>query len=354
MNDVVVLIPAYNPSLKLLKLLDDLTNANFNKILVINDGSSNSKNIFEKVKDYKNVILLEYNENQGKGYALKYGINYYLENLKDKYKGIVTVDADLQHQVEDVINISLKLIGNSDSLILGSRNFKEKGVPFLSRFGNKITSICFSFLYGKYIKDTQTGLRGIPNRYLNLSLEASGKRFEYEMNLLIKFVKEKINIVEYPITTIYFKADLNESHFKRIGDSVIIYKNLFNEYIKYGLTSLFAAIIDLIIFTLFVNSFNTLDNNLTIILGTIIARIVSGFVNFNLTNYLVFKSHEKSDKLLGKFYLHNICNMTISAILVMLFHNLFPMFHETYFKMVVDILIYFIGYRIQKKYIFKV
>ena len=113
----------------------------------------------------------------------------YLENLKNNYKGIVTVDADYQHLPNDVLNIALRLLGNQDSLILGIRDFSEKGVPTLNRFGNRLTSFIFKLLYGENIKDTQTGLRGIPNRYLNLCLEASGKRFEFEMNMLIKFVQ---------------------------------------------------------------------------------------------------------------------------------------------------------------------
>ena len=351
MKDVVILIPCYNPSKKLLQLVSELIENDFSKIIVVNDGSNRNLNIFEKLKEYKNIDVLEYKENIGKGYALKYGINYYLENLKQEYKGIVTVDADLQHTFPDIINISLKLLGNQDSLILGRRNFNMKKVPLSNKIGNKITSVIFSFLYGTKVHDTQTGLRGIPNRYLNLSLEAKGKKFEYEMNMLIKFSKEKINILEVPIETIYFKK--NDSKFNKVTDSIMIYQALFTEYIKYGLTSFFAAIIDIIIFTFFVNTFNTIDNNLTIVIGTVLARVVSGFVNFNLTKYLVFKTHDKSENMLGKFYLHTACNMIVSALLVMLAHNLLPMIHESYFKMVVDTLIYLVGYKIQKKYIFK-
>ena len=126
MIKVSVIVPVYNIEEYIERCLDSLVHQDLKdmEIIVVNDGSIESKKIFEKVQEYPNVDLLEYEENRGKGYALKYGINYYLENLKDKYKGIVTVDADLQHQVEDIINISLKLIGNPDSLILGSRNFK--------------------------------------------------------------------------------------------------------------------------------------------------------------------------------------------------------------------------------------
>ncbi len=352
MKDVAILIPAYNPSNKLKKLVDDLKEYEIGKILIINDGSDSRHNkIFEELQKIDNIEVIGYSSNKGKGVALKYGINYYLENYKNKYKGIITVDADYQHAPTDIINVALRLLGNQDSLILGVRDFNSKKVPFASKFGNKLTSIVFNFLYGIKIKDTQTGLRGIPNRHLNLCLESSGKRFEYEMNMLIKFVKNKINILFVPINTIYYKK--SESKFNRIIDSIIIYKAMLTEYIKYGLTSLCAAMVDLIIFTLFIKFFNTIDANLAIVIGTAIARIVSAFLNFNLTKYLVFDSKEKSEKIIGKFYLLNVCNMAISALLVLILHNLFPFVLETVFKVIVDTCIYFIGYKIQKKYIFK-
>ena len=222
MKDIVIVIPAYNPSKKLIELVDSLILLNFSKIIIVNDGSIKGKSIFRTVKEKTECLILEYKENKGKGYALKYAINYYLENLKNNYKGIVSVDADYQHLPNDVLNIALRLLSNQDSLILGIRKKKKKGVPTPNRFGNRLTSFIFKLLYGENIKDTQTGLRGIPNRYLNLCLEASGKRFEFEMNMLIKFVKQKINIIQIPIETVYYKR--GESKFNKWIDSILIYK----------------------------------------------------------------------------------------------------------------------------------
>ena len=352
MDNVVLLIPAYNPSQKLIKLVKDLGN-DFKKIIIVNDGSTNraSEKIFLELESNEICDVIGYSQNRGKGGALKYGINYYLENYKNEYKGIVTADADYQHSVSDIINVSLRLIGNQDSIILGVRDFNSKNVPRSNRFGNKITSFIFKLLYGVKISDTQTGLRGIPNRYLNLSLEISGQRFEYEMSMLIKLVKEKIFIIQVPITTIYYKR--SESKFIKTLDPIIIYKVLFTEYIKFTLSSLFSSVIDLVIFTLFISVFTNINNNIKIILGTFFARIVSGFINFNINKNLVFNSHERSDKILCKFYFYTFGTMLTSALCVMLLHNIFPNVLETLLKIIVDVAIYFVGYRIQKKYIYK-
>ena len=132
MNDVVILIPAYNPNHRLIDLVKDLELSGFKKILVINDGSLKKyQKVFLELEKISSCLVLEYSENKGKGYAIKYGINYYLENLKNAYKGIVTVDDDYQHEPDDIKNIALKLLGNQDSLILGVRDFKTKGLPLV-------------------------------------------------------------------------------------------------------------------------------------------------------------------------------------------------------------------------------
>ncbi len=352
MDGVVILIPAYNPSQKLLKLVTELSR-DFKKIIIVNDGSTNKscEKIFLKLESMEICDVIGYASNKGKGGALKFGINYYLENYKNLYKGIVTVDADYQHLPSDIINVAIKLIGNQDSVILGVRDFNLKTVPFPNRFGNKTTSFLFKLLYGEMISDTQTGLRGIPNRYLNLSLEVSGDRFEYEMSMLIKLVKEKIMIIQVPITTIYYKK--SESKFIKTLDPIIIYKVLFTEYIKFTLSSLLSSFVDLLVFTIFISAFVNLNNNIKIIMGTFFARAISGFINFNINKNIVFNSHERSDKILVKFYFYTFGTMTTSAICVMLLHNIFPNVLETLLKIIVDVTIYFIGYRIQKKYIFK-
>ena len=82
----IFLIPAYEPGSELLELVKTIDKKY--TIVVVDDGSTN-KDIFEKVKDYAHVI--SYDNNMGKGYALKTGYQYIKENYK-KYI-IVTVYA---------------------------------------------------------------------------------------------------------------------------------------------------------------------------------------------------------------------------------------------------------------------
>ena len=81
--------------------------------------------------------------------------------------------------------------------------------------------------YKVYIKDTQTGLRAIPNRLIETLSKVEGSRFEYELNVLIKLVKMKEDIIQFDIKTVYLPHSNKKSHFKVFRDSYQIYKIMF-------------------------------------------------------------------------------------------------------------------------------
>lgn len=190
LENIVVLIPAFNPDNKLTILVNALIKLGVENIIIVDDGSENQcADIFESFKMFNQCIVLRHAVNLGKGRALKTGFNYFLNHYKE-FIGLITVDADGQHKCEDIIKVSQTLSYNQDSLILGKRNFKEKTIPFKNRFGNLITAKLFSFLSGINVSDTQTGLRGIPYQHLLLLIKTSGEKYEFEMNMLIECIQK--------------------------------------------------------------------------------------------------------------------------------------------------------------------
>jgi len=222
---IVPIIPSLDPDNKLILLVDNLIKSGFKKIIIVDDGTKD-KYIFNKLKEYKECIILTHNVNKGKGQALKTAFNYYKENLINDYKGVICLDSDGQHAIQDTLNISNKLI-ETNNFVLGTRLFNTKEIPFRNKLGNRITSLVFKLLYKVYIKDTQTGLRAIPNRLIELHLNTNGSRFEYEINTLINLVLNKETIEEVDIKTIYLKDSNKQSHFNPIVDSYRVYKILF-------------------------------------------------------------------------------------------------------------------------------
>lgn len=220
-TNIAVIIPAYNPDEKLIKLVNEINNEITNKIIVVNDGSK-SKKVFEKIENKCEV--LENMINKGKGYSLKEGLTYVLKQEND-FIGIITTDADGQHSVKDIKNIAKELEEdyrkNNEKIILGTRDFDKENVPIKNRLGNKITANILEKKTGIKIKDTQTGLRGIPIKYIEELINVKGDRYEYEQNVLIYIIEKHIPYKELSIDTIYNKS---KSNFNVVIDSYKIIK----------------------------------------------------------------------------------------------------------------------------------
>lgn len=347
---VIPLVPSLNPDEKMTKYIKALIAIGFEKIIVVNDGSSQKYDtFFNEIGRFQEVDVVKHAVNQGKGRALKTGFHHYLNNYSD-YDGVVTADADGQHSPKDTLKVAESLSKNKKSLILGTRNFNEEQVPFRSKWGNKITTLVFKLFYGKTINDTQTGLRGMSNEFIRSCLKLEGERFDYEINVLIEAVKEKVSIKEEIIETIYIEEN-KSSHFHPFRDSIKIYKILLGSFFKFAFSGLFCFVIDYFLFYLLANYILKLDSSFWIIfLATLIARVISSFINYKLNKDIVFKS-KKGSKTIIKYYILCVFQMLASATLVYILSSLG--FNKNIFKIIVDIILFFISYRIQKFIIFK-
>lgn len=219
----VPVIPCYNPPEVFSNIILELSQMGVRDAIIIDDGSNNKK-IFS-IANKKGYTVIEHNTNKGKGEAIKSGIRYYKKHFINKYKGIVMIDCDGQHRVWDMDKVGQEMI-HSDKFTMGVRNFNIDGVPFRNKIGNKITSLVFKWMFGVYIKDTQTGLRGVPNRLIDTVLKIDGERYEYEISMLIDIVKMKEEIKEVEIETVYDNNEKRYSYFNPFKDSYRIYKEM--------------------------------------------------------------------------------------------------------------------------------
>ncbi len=142
---IIALIPAYNPDELLISLLCQLSSQKqFDQIVVVNDGSCcpESQAVFADICHLKRVTLLQHSINLGKGAALKTGLDYINYHFINNLVGVVTLDADGQHDIQDVIAIANQLYQYPHRLIVGVRRF-NKHMPWRSRLGNVITKYFF-------------------------------------------------------------------------------------------------------------------------------------------------------------------------------------------------------------------
>ena len=363
-NDVIVLIPAYKPDEKLLKLLNELLLENY-RILVVNDGSgAEFDHIFASIR---NCEVIAHPQNKGKGAALKTGIAYINENTDCKY--IITADADGQHTPADIGKLANFLTDSNEKFVIGSRKFTGE-VPFKSKFGNKITIGAYHLASGVKIGDTQTGLRGFSRDLFAELCALGGDRYEYEINVLLHVAKKKIKINEIEIETIYIDENAS-SHFNPIKDSMKIYSCIFkysfsSSAFKFCFSSIVAFILDFVFAHLFLDllppvftkeayalgAILTLTNSqLLSATSTAIARVISSIVNFLMNHKFVFKSKEKTSVAALKYFALACIVLVINSALVVLYEYLSLSFTIAY--ILAQVSIFIVNFIIQKKFIFK-
>ena len=272
-----VLIPAFQPDARLPRLILELHRADpSTKIVVVDDGSGQKfSDIFEASATAGGHVI-SYENNRGKGYALREGFTWIRDVAGDLSECVVTADADGQHTLNDIFRVG-RTCTDTGTSVLGVREFVGH-VPARSRIGNTATSALFWLATGWKLKDTQTGLRAFPVALLPALLEVQGDRYEYELRVLLHLAKFRHPVTQISIETIY-EAGNPTSHFRPLQDSARIWAPL----LKFAASSGVATVIDYVL----VLVLNALTGAL--FFPVVAARMVSASVNFAM-NRRVFEA----------------------------------------------------------------
>jgi glycosyltransferase involved in cell wall biosynthesis len=301
---VAVLIPAFRPAAALLEVVGSLSQSGVEAILVVDDGSGPEfAPIFEKVAQFPKVYVLRHAVNLGKGAALRTGLNYALCELPQCI-GVVTADADGQHQPADILSVARALVDKPDHLVLGARLF-DGPVPLRSRFGNSVTRAAFRFLVGQNLLDTQTGLRGIPRAMMPHLLKIAAPGYEFELDMLITAKHNGWPLWEQPIRTIYEPGN-KSSHFNPLLDSLRTYAVL----LRFVMVSLATALLDNAVFYV---AYTDAHN---IAASQVAARAVAIAFQYAASRRAVFLSRGRHDILFPRFLLLAATHGVVSYIMI--------------------------------------
>ena len=197
-NDVAVIIPAYNAGAVLGQVLSQtLTIIPPQQVIVINDGSTDATG--ECAEQYR-VSVIRHQENRGKGAALKSGFKAVL--ARPEIQAVITMDADGQHGPNHLPEFIRVFRKSSVDLIIGCRQLRWPPMPFFRIMSNRITSALVSRRLGIRIPDSQSGFRLHSRRLLqHVKLQTDG--YEMESELLIQAASAGMRIDFIPIATIY-------------------------------------------------------------------------------------------------------------------------------------------------------
>jgi len=213
-NKVIIIIPTYNNPKTIKHVVNDVLSYKY-EIIVIDDGSDEPIQDLFSMQEQKNIHFVRHRENQGKGQAIISG------TMKAKelgYNYVLSMDGDGQHlasQAHLLIDAC-----HSDEIIIGARNFNLDNVPFGSKFGRWFSNFWAELDTGQSITDSLSGYRIYPITILDLPIKT--KKFDWEMEVLVRHADAGKKIREVNIECYYPLAEERVSHFRNFEDTMTI------------------------------------------------------------------------------------------------------------------------------------
>ncbi len=193
-NKIAAVIPFFNENRTINQIVNN-TLQYVDCVIAVDDGSTDDS--FSKIPEKKNITLLKFKENRGKGFALREGLS---EGVKKGYTQLITIDADLQHKPEEIPLLIHEL--NNFDIVIGNRLNNLVNMPLHRRMSNKITSFLLSMKTGQKIIDSQCGFRAYRSEVIK-NIKTIKNGFEAESEIIIKASRKGYKIGFTDISTIY-------------------------------------------------------------------------------------------------------------------------------------------------------
>ena len=213
-DDIVVVVPTYNNPLTISNVASDILSHGY-RLIIIDDGSEiKVSNIITSPNE--KLTILRHEINQGKGAAIITGMK---EAQQQGYTYCASMDGDGQHlasQIETICNAC----DRADQIIIGARNFEINHVPNGSKFGRWFSNFWACWDTEQTITDSLSGFRLYPTSILDLIIKT--KRFDWEMEVLVKHAWKGRLIKEVTIECYYPSPEERVSHFKKFWDTAAI------------------------------------------------------------------------------------------------------------------------------------
>ncbi len=203
---VAIVIPVYNHGTRISDVLWKASALGY-PVFVVDDGSTDGT--AEILNSMENITVLTHKQNTGKGAALLTGF----KAAQQSCDWAITLDADGQHKPEDATNLLSAVKDNQRPIVVGMRQGMEGDhVPWTSRFGRKFSNFWVWVSGGPLISDSQSGFRLYPLSE-SLELPVKARRFQFEVEILVKAHQKRIPIIEAPVQVVYQRGAERISHF---------------------------------------------------------------------------------------------------------------------------------------------
>ncbi len=190
------------------------------EVVVVDDGSHETgRKACEAIAAERLAHVVHREKNGGKGAAVKTG---FVEAFRLGYTHAFQVDADGQHQLDDVPRFLEIARANPDALILGAPLFDESA-PKARQVGRKITIFWVDLeTGGRVITDPMCGFRVYPLAEA-VAVRVSADMMDFDPEVAVRLVWRGVPVINLPTKVRYVsREEGGVSHFRLFKDNFLI------------------------------------------------------------------------------------------------------------------------------------
>lgn len=239
MDKIAVLIPCYNESNTIRKVVTDFRRILPDAIIYVYDNNSTDKTD-EIAKEAGAVVRYEYQ--QGKGNVIR---KMFMEIDAECY---LMVDGDDTYPAEASREMVNKVLFRNVDMVVGDRlsstYFSTNKRPF-HNFGNAVVRWSINTLFKNDIKDIMTGYRAFSYRFVK-TFPVLSKGFEIETEMSIHAI-DKNMFVENCIIDYRDRPEGSESKLNTYSDGIKVLRTIFRLFRTYRPMAFFGMIAALLI-----------------------------------------------------------------------------------------------------------
>jgi glycosyltransferase involved in cell wall biosynthesis len=204
---VVVGIPAFNEEQTIAKVL--LVAQRYAHVVVVcDDGSSD---LTSEIAEHLGAVVVRHEENLGYGAALQ----SLFKRAKDLNADVlVTLDADGQHDPDQIPSLVKPIQAGVAEVVLGSRFIDKDGtadMPTYRQFGVRLITKLSNASGKNAVSDSQSGFRAYSKKAIEKFGDISGNGMSASIELLRAIQKSGLKICEVPISCQYSNAGVKTS-----------------------------------------------------------------------------------------------------------------------------------------------
>jgi glycosyltransferase involved in cell wall biosynthesis len=213
-----LLIPIFDHASTIRRVVESLASARL-PLVIVDDGSGPAtRAALDRIaRDFDWVEVCHHLENQGKGAALVTGYRI----ARDRgFTHVVQIDADAQHDVDDVGRFLAESRAHPQALVLGAPIFDDDA-PKSRLYGRKLSvGMVWLATLSRAVRDPLCGFRCVPLAPVMPLLDrvSMGRHMDFEPELAVRLVWSGVAVVNVPTRVRYYPFGL--SHFDVVWDDI--------------------------------------------------------------------------------------------------------------------------------------